>query len=116
MCFWYDVNYQFQIYLFPRYYVAAGVRIYSQENWKIITGNEGKRLVEKFIKETVISSRSTAQFLVFTTVVNCSNQIVNYRHSGLMIYLTYSDLFNQHSLVGNMVDNEEPWLMSQDCG
>ena len=54
MCFWYDVNYLFQIYLFPRYYVAAGVRIYSQENWKIITGNEGKRLVEKFIKETVI--------------------------------------------------------------
>ena len=36
-----------------RYYVAAGVRIYSQENWKIITGNDGKRLVEKFIKETV---------------------------------------------------------------
>ena len=30
------------------------MRIYSQENWKIITGNDGKRLVEKFMKETVM--------------------------------------------------------------
>ena len=41
-------------FYFARYYVAAGVRIYSQENWKIIAGNNGKRLVETFIKETVI--------------------------------------------------------------
>ncbi|XP_031559428.1 uncharacterized protein LOC116295668 [Actinia tenebrosa] len=36
-----------------RYYVAEGVRIYSQQTWKMVMGTEGKQLVEKYIKETV---------------------------------------------------------------
>ncbi|XP_022785332.1 uncharacterized protein LOC111325729 [Stylophora pistillata] len=36
-----------------RYYVAEGVRIYSQQSWKIIVGTEGKHMVEKYITETV---------------------------------------------------------------
>ncbi|KAG1649724.1 hypothetical protein GQR58_028719 [Nymphon striatum] len=36
-----------------RYYVAEGVRLYSQETWKLVTGTEGKELVEKFIKLVV---------------------------------------------------------------
>lgn len=36
-----------------RYYVAEGVRIYSQETWRQITGSRGKDLVEKFIDSTV---------------------------------------------------------------
>lgn len=45
-------------YLLPRmclnrYYVAEGVRLYSQETWKLVTGTQGKELVEKFIKPVV---------------------------------------------------------------
>jgi hypothetical protein len=36
-----------------RYYVAEGVRLYSQESWRLITHNQGKELVEKHINETV---------------------------------------------------------------
>ncbi|XP_071081412.1 uncharacterized protein [Haliotis cracherodii] len=36
-----------------RYYVAEGVRIYSQETWKLITHGVGKSLVEKYIKNVV---------------------------------------------------------------
>ena len=36
-----------------RYYVAEGVRIYSQQSWKMIVGTEGKHMVEKYITETV---------------------------------------------------------------
>lgn len=36
-----------------RYYVAEGVRIYSQKSWEIIVGTEGKHMVEKYITETV---------------------------------------------------------------
>ena len=39
-----------------RYYVAEGVRIYSQDSWKMIVGQEGKHIVEKYIKETVSCS------------------------------------------------------------
>ena len=38
-----------------RYYVAEGVRIYSQETWRNVTGNDGKRLVETYIDEVVSS-------------------------------------------------------------
>lgn len=38
---------------FLRYYVAEGVRIYSQDTWKQITDGHGKELVEKFIQPTV---------------------------------------------------------------
>ena len=39
--------------LFERYYVAEGVRLYSQESWRLITHDRGKQLVEKHISETV---------------------------------------------------------------
>ncbi|XP_067011656.1 uncharacterized protein [Anabrus simplex] len=36
-----------------RYYVAEGVRIYSQETWRQVTGVRGKDLVEKYVSYTV---------------------------------------------------------------
>ncbi|CAG5132048.1 unnamed protein product [Candidula unifasciata] len=36
-----------------RYYMAEGVRIYSQATWQLITHGEGKTLVEKYIQEVV---------------------------------------------------------------
>ncbi|XP_061173141.1 uncharacterized protein LOC133182346 [Saccostrea echinata] len=36
-----------------RYYVAEGVRIYSQDTWRMVTGGEGKHLVEKYIDHVV---------------------------------------------------------------
>ena len=36
-----------------RYYVAEGVRLYSQESWRIITENRGVELVGKYIKNVV---------------------------------------------------------------
>ncbi|XP_071962564.1 uncharacterized protein [Antedon mediterranea] len=36
-----------------RYYVAEGVRIYSQETWRQVTHSEGKQLVGRYIKEVV---------------------------------------------------------------
>lgn len=40
-----------------RYYVAEGVRIYSQQSWKMIFGTEGKHMVEKYITETVSGTK-----------------------------------------------------------
>ncbi|XP_042227117.1 uncharacterized protein LOC121869653 [Homarus americanus] len=36
-----------------RYYVAEGVRLYSQETWRQVAGSEGKALVEKYIDSVV---------------------------------------------------------------
>ena len=36
-----------------RYYVAEGVRLYSQETWKQVAGDQGKELVERFMKEVI---------------------------------------------------------------
>ncbi|GFS25769.1 Arm repeat-containing protein [Elysia marginata] len=36
-----------------RYYVAEGVRIYSQETWKLVTKGDGKTLVETYIDDVV---------------------------------------------------------------
>ncbi|KAL8583744.1 hypothetical protein ACOMHN_000365 [Nucella lapillus] len=36
-----------------RYYVAEGVRIYSQETWRLVTQGGGKDLVEKYIDNVV---------------------------------------------------------------
>ena len=39
-----------------RYYLAEGVRIYSQETWRLVTTLEeggGRKLVEKYIEEVV---------------------------------------------------------------
>ncbi|XP_069947030.1 uncharacterized protein [Cherax quadricarinatus] len=36
-----------------RYYVAEGVRLYSQESWRQVAGSEGKALVEKYIDSVV---------------------------------------------------------------
>jgi len=40
-----------------RYYVAEGVRIYSQETWRQITDNHGRQLVEQHISPTVSAAR-----------------------------------------------------------
>lgn len=36
-----------------RYYAAEGVRIYSQETWRLITDGKGKQQVEKYIDQVV---------------------------------------------------------------
>ncbi len=36
-----------------RYYVAEGVRIYNQDTWRLMTGGDGKQLVEMYIKDVV---------------------------------------------------------------
>ncbi|XP_040569978.1 uncharacterized protein [Lepeophtheirus salmonis] len=36
-----------------RYYLAEGVRIYSQETWTMVVGQRGKQLVEKYISEII---------------------------------------------------------------
>lgn len=38
-----------------RYYVAEGVRLYSQETWRVVTENKGVELVGKYIKNVVSS-------------------------------------------------------------
>jgi hypothetical protein len=35
------------------YYVAEGVRLFSQASWKMVVGDQGKTLVEQYIAETV---------------------------------------------------------------
>ncbi len=40
--------------LYPlRYYVAEGVRIYSQETWRLVTESRGVKLVEQHISNVV---------------------------------------------------------------
>ena len=34
-----------------RYYVAEGVKLYSQETWKIVFGDQGRQTVAKYAKE-----------------------------------------------------------------
>ena len=42
------------LYYVPlRYYVAEGVRIYSQETWRVVTENRGVQLVEEYIGNVV---------------------------------------------------------------
>ncbi|KAL4237616.1 hypothetical protein ACF0H5_002330 [Mactra antiquata] len=53
-----QARHQFYPVLLPRmclnrYYVAEGVRIYSQDTWKHITGSEGRQLVEMYIGQVV---------------------------------------------------------------
>ena len=36
-----------------RYYVAEGVRLYSQETWRQITQGQGVKLVERYIENVV---------------------------------------------------------------
>ena len=36
-----------------RYYVAEGVRLYSQESWRLVTENKGVQLVETYIQNVV---------------------------------------------------------------
>ncbi|XP_071164390.1 uncharacterized protein [Mytilus edulis] len=53
-----EVKDQFYSILIPRmclnrYYVAEGVRIYSQETWRQTTEGEGRHLVEKYIDDVV---------------------------------------------------------------
>ena len=41
------------IKIFCRYYVAEGVRNASQETWKMVAGNNGRKLVQTYIKNVV---------------------------------------------------------------
>ena len=34
-----------------RYYVAEGVKIYSNETWRMVHGTNGKKMVCKYVKE-----------------------------------------------------------------
>jgi len=36
-----------------RYYIAEGVRIYSQDTWRLVSKEQGKELVEKYISDVV---------------------------------------------------------------
>ncbi len=36
-----------------RYYVAEGVRLYSQETWRVVTQTRGVQLVEQHIDKVV---------------------------------------------------------------
>ena len=47
---WYNSNLS---YVTSRYYVAEGVRLYSQETWRLVTENRGVQLVEKHIQNVV---------------------------------------------------------------
>ena len=48
-----DVGLKISYELFFRYYVAEGVRIYSQETWRQVTQGNGKEYVEEYIKNVV---------------------------------------------------------------
>ncbi|KAK3597150.1 hypothetical protein CHS0354_038078 [Potamilus streckersoni] len=53
-----EARQQFYSVLLPRmclnrYYVAEGVRIYSQDSWKLVTSGEGKAYVEQYIQQVV---------------------------------------------------------------
>uniref|UniRef100_A0A1X7T4L7 Tubulin-specific chaperone D C-terminal domain-containing protein n=1 Tax=Amphimedon queenslandica TaxID=400682 RepID=A0A1X7T4L7_AMPQE len=44
----------FCFYLMPtRYYIAEGVRLYSQETWRQVTMGKGTQLVENYIDKVV---------------------------------------------------------------
>ncbi|XP_064404863.1 uncharacterized protein LOC135350079 [Halichondria panicea] len=44
-----DCNYGYTAVLMLRYYVAEGVRLYSQETWRVVTQTRGVQLVEQHI-------------------------------------------------------------------
>jgi len=53
-----------KVALFCRYYVAEGVRIYSQDTWKQVAGDGGKELVEKYIQQVVRATTNSSSCLV----------------------------------------------------
>ena len=57
-----------------RYYVAEGVRLYSQESWRIVTDNRGVELVGQYIKNVVdfyISQSQAANHAVREAACSC---------------------------------------------
>ena len=57
-----------------RYYVAEGVRLYSQESWRIVTDNRGVELVGEYIKNVVdfyISQSQAANHAVREAACSC---------------------------------------------
>ena len=57
-----------------RYYVAEGVRLYSQESWRIVTDNKGVELVGQYIKNVVdfyISQSQAANHAVREAACSC---------------------------------------------
>ena len=62
-----------------RYYVAEGVRIYSQETWRQVTGTEGKHLVEKYIDcfvDYYIVAGSADNHAVREAACNCVSELL----------------------------------------
>lgn len=60
--FFQDFNYEDKIVYFPkllppmclnRYYLAEGVKLYSQESWRLVLGTEGRKYVQLHIKDMV---------------------------------------------------------------
>ena len=52
----YCIPYRNFLFNARRYYVAEGVRLYSQETWRQVTMGKGVELVEKYI-DSVVSER-----------------------------------------------------------
>jgi len=63
-----------------RYYLAEGVRIYSQNTWKQIAGQRGKVLVEKYIDKTVeyyVQSTQADNHAVREAACQCIAELAN---------------------------------------
>lgn len=63
-----------------RYYLAEGVRIYSQNTWRQIAGQRGKVLVEKYIEKTVeyyVQSTQADNHAVREAACQCIAELAN---------------------------------------
>jgi len=63
-----------------RYYLAEGVRIYSQNTWRQIAGQRGKLLVEKYIENTVsyyVESTQADNHAVREAACQCIAELAN---------------------------------------
>ena len=43
----------FTLFIINRYYIAEGVRLYSQDTWRHVTEGRGIQLVEQYIQQVV---------------------------------------------------------------
>ena len=59
-----------------RYYVAEGVRIYSQETWRLVTAGSGKLYVEKYIQNVVRVSHIFGAVLCLSSVQMLSRRYI----------------------------------------
>lgn len=78
-----------------RYYAADGVRIYSQETWRQVTGTAGKELVEQFIgKQKILKcvqckkqERHKNYFFKFQIKYKMNNMLICFKLCLLHAYL-----------------------------